>query len=84
MARDGRQVPRSFSIRPGKYALGNDPSTVTDFSEIGKVSQLVSDRYRFILIHWKRYKMTSLISIPHARRNEWRVETITATEAYYL
>lgn len=28
--------------------------------------------------------MKTLISIPASRPNEWKVETITATEGYYL
>jgi hypothetical protein len=54
LTRYGTQSPRSFSIRPGKYALGNDPNTVRDFSQIKKVSKLSSDRYTFFLIQWKR------------------------------
>jgi hypothetical protein len=28
--------------------------------------------------------MKTLISIPNAKKNEWKVETIVAAEAYYL
>jgi hypothetical protein len=32
LSRYGGQYSRSFSIRPGKYALGNDPNQIRDFS----------------------------------------------------
>jgi hypothetical protein len=70
---------RGFNIRPGKYALGNDPNTIQDLTSIHTVSRLKSERYTFFLIHWKRYQMKTLISIPLSRPNEWKVETITAT-----
>lgn len=84
LSRYGGQFTRGFNIRPGKYALGNDPNTARDFSSISSVSQLKSDRYTFFLINWKRYHMKTLISIPEERRNEWKVETITATEGYHM
>ena len=84
LSRYGQQVSRSFNIRPGKYALGNDPSTVVDFSEIKKVSQLESARMVFFIIEWKRYQMKTFISIPRDFPNQWTVDTITATEGYYL
>ena len=40
LSRYGQQYARTFSIRPGKYALGNDPNDIRDFSEIKKVSSL--------------------------------------------
>jgi hypothetical protein len=70
---------RSFNIRPGKYALGNDPTDVHDFSSISFVSSLSSPRYTFFLVHWRRYGMRTLISIPKERPNEWKVETVSAT-----
>jgi hypothetical protein len=75
---------RGFSIRPGKYALGNDPSTARDLTSISSVSQLTTPKYTFFLIHWQRYQMKTLISIPRSRPNEWKVETIAATEGYHL
>jgi hypothetical protein len=84
LSRYGGQFRRGFTIRPGKYALGNDPNTVRDFSAISSISQLKSQRYTFFLIHWKRYQMKTLISIPKMRPNEWKVETISATEGYHL
>lgn len=69
LSRYGGQFMRGFSIRPGKYALGNDPNTVRDFSAISSISQLKSQRYTFFLIHWKRYQMKTLISIPKMRPN---------------
>jgi hypothetical protein len=84
LSRYGGQYSRGFNIRPGKYALGNDPSTARDLTSISSVSQLKSDRYTFFLIHWKRYQMKTLISIPRARPNEWKVETIAATEGYHM
>lgn len=69
LSRYGTQTPRGFNIRPGKYALGNDPNTATDLSSIKSVYTLKSDRYTFILIHWKRYQMKTLISIPKMRPN---------------
>jgi hypothetical protein len=40
LSRYGTQYSRQFSIRPGKYALGNDPNQIIDFSHIKKVSKL--------------------------------------------
>lgn len=40
LSRFGTQGPRQFNIRPGKYALGNDPNDIKDFSFIKKVSKL--------------------------------------------
>jgi hypothetical protein len=40
LSRYGQQYSRSFSIRPGKYALGNDPNDIKDFSQIKSVAQL--------------------------------------------
>ena len=40
LSRYGQQYSRSFTIRPGKYALGNDPNDIKDFSEIKRVSKL--------------------------------------------
>lgn len=64
LSRYGGRQERSFSIRPGKYALGNDPNDIKDFSSILRVSSLQSQRYRFFLIHWHRYGMKTIISIP--------------------
>ena len=33
---------RSFTIRPGKYALGNDPNNIVDLTAIKKVSEMES------------------------------------------
>lgn len=84
LSRYGQLAGRSFNIRPGKYALGNDPSTAIDFSEIKRVSQLESQRMMFFVIEWKRYQMKTFISIPKDRLTQWTVDTITATEGYYL
>ena len=43
-----------------------------------------TERYTFLLVEWKRYMMKTLVSIPVARPNEWKVETVTATEGYHL
>ena len=32
LSRYGQQYARTFNIRPGKYALGNDPNDIKDFS----------------------------------------------------
>lgn len=45
---------------------------------------LYSQRYSFFLIHWRRYGMKTLISIPRQRPNEWKVDTASATEGYHL
>lgn len=79
LSRYGDQHRRSFSIRPGKYALGNDPNQIKDFTSIKSITWLKSIHYTFLLVHWKRYHMTTLVSIPLTRQNEWTVETITAT-----
>lgn len=42
LTRYGTQGARGFNIRPGKYALGNDPNDVTDISTIQSVSTLHS------------------------------------------
>lgn len=69
LSRYGNQVGRGFYIRPGKYALGNDPNTVQDLTSILSVSQLKTNKYTFFLIHWRRYQMKTLISIPRIRPN---------------
>lgn len=38
----------------------------------------------FFVIEWKRYQMKTFISIPKDRLTQWTVDTITATEGYYL
>ncbi len=73
LSRYGSQVPRQFNIRPGKYALGNDPRTARDFSSILKISTLESEHYSFFLIHWTRHHMKTKISIPKIRPNEWTI-----------
>lgn len=37
LSRYGDQVQRGFSIRSGKYALGNNPNKIIDLSSIEKV-----------------------------------------------
>jgi len=79
LSRYGTGYIRGFNIRPGKYALGNDPNQIQDFSSIKSVAQLESKKMLFFLVEWKRYNMKTLISISKAKPNEWKVETITAT-----
>ena len=40
LSRYGDQVARSFSIKSGKYALGNNPKTQVDLSSIRAVYKL--------------------------------------------
>lgn len=40
LSRYGDQIHRSFSIRPGKYALGNNPNKISDLTQIRKVLKL--------------------------------------------
>ena len=84
LSRYGTQQTRGFQIRPGKYALGNDLNTAKDFTQVKGISWLKTERYTFLLVSWKRHMMKTLVSIPSLRPNEWKVETITATEGYHL
>lgn len=84
LTRYGTQGPRQFYIRPGKYALGSDPTDIKDFSDIKRVSTLSSQKNTFFLIEWNRYKMKTLITISKSSKNQFKVETITATEGYHL
>lgn len=40
-----------------------------------------TDHFTFLLLRWERNLMKTLISIPHAAPNEWKVETVSAAEA---
>jgi len=82
--RYGGESGRSNNIQPGKYALGNNPNKISDWSTIQKVYTLSSMHYTFFMIKWKRNHMKTLISIKNNNKNEWKVETITASEGYYL
>lgn len=64
LSRYGDQVPRSFSIRSGKYALGNNVKTEVNLSNIRKVFKLQSDRFTKYLILWGREHMKTVITIP--------------------
>ena len=64
LSRYGDQVPRSFSIRSSKYALGNNVKTEVNLSNIRKVFKLQSDRFTKYLILWGREHMKTVITIP--------------------
>lgn len=63
LSRYGDQFQRSFHIKSGKYALGNDPNKVSDFTHINKVLRLDSKRNIIFLIKWNREGMKTLITI---------------------
>lgn len=73
LSRYGDQYERSFSIRSGKYALGNDPNRVSDLTEINKVLILESKRNFIVLVRWNREGMKTLITVNKAQVNEWKV-----------
>lgn len=73
LSRYGEQGPRSFNIRSGKYALGNDPKTEVTLSEIQAVYKLESDYVKKIIIRWKREQMKTIISIQNDQLNQWKV-----------
>jgi len=54
LSRYGDQVPRRFSIRSGKYALGNNPNKIEDLSTIAKVHILDSEKLKIFIIKWRR------------------------------
>ena len=54
LSRFGDQTPRTFSIRSGKYALGNNLKTQDNLSEIKKVLKLESDLLIKYVILWNR------------------------------
>lgn len=84
MSRYGDQYDRTFHIRSGKYALGNDPNKISDFTQINKVLKLESKKNIIILVKWNREGMKTLITINKAQMNEWKVDTHSASEAYNL
>jgi hypothetical protein len=63
LSRYGDQYERSFNIRSGKYALGNDPNKISDLTEINKVLKLESKRNYIFLVKWNREGMKTLITI---------------------
>lgn len=78
LSRYGDQTPRSFHIRSGKYALGNNPNLISDFTQINKVLKLESKRNIIVLVKWNREGMKTLITIDKTKQNEWKVETLSA------
>lgn len=64
LSRYGDQGKRSFSVRSGKYALGNYFKTEVNLSVIRKVLVLESDRLTRYVILWGRDQMKTLITIP--------------------
>lgn len=69
LSRYGDQVNRNFNIRPGKYALGNNPNKISDLTQIKKVLKLESKKNIFLLILWKRESMKTFISISKEKIN---------------
>jgi hypothetical protein len=73
LSRYGDQYEKSFQIRSGKYALGNNPNKIEDFTQINKVLKLESKRNIIILVKWNREGMKTLITINKAKMNEWKI-----------
>ncbi len=69
LSRYGTRSPKNVQIHSGKYALGNDPNSISDFSQIKKIYSLASKNEQFYIIQWKRDKMKTIIRIPRARSN---------------
>jgi len=64
LSRYGDQGKRSFSVRSGKYALGNYFKTEVSLSTVRKVMVLESDKLTKYVILWARDQMKTLITIP--------------------
>lgn len=65
LSRYGDQFGRGFTIRSGKYALGNNPKTEVDLTTIRQVYKLQSDYLKKIIIKWNREQMKTIITIPN-------------------
>lgn len=79
LSRFGDRSSIYVTINSGKYALGNDPTTARDLSEIKYVHIIKAPQLTVIVATWKRYGMKTVVTIPSQRPNEWTVETISAT-----
>lgn len=80
----GNKSPRSFTIRSGKYALGNNPNKIYDFSRIDTVSVVETPTRFLYLVEWGRAGMRTLLSVEKQNNKVWNIDTLSAAESYKL
>lgn len=78
LSANGGRTMRSFTIRSGKYALGNNPNKIYDFSRIHTVSMVETPNLSIYLIDWGRAGMRTLLTVEKQNTKTWNIDTLSA------
>lgn len=84
LSRYGSSVQRSFSINSGKYALGNNPNKIHEWSSVKDVSVVNTPSLSIFLVEWNRPGFRTVLTVNKSKTTTWKVETISSASSYKL
>lgn len=82
-AQGGRSI-RAPTINSGKYAMGNNPNKIEEWSSVKDVSVITTDRLTVYVVEWGRAGMLTVLTQQRSNLKSWQVDTHSAATGYKL
>ena len=80
----GTKSNRAVTINSGKYAMGNNPNKISEWSSVKEVSVVNTDKLIIFVVEWNRAGMLTVLTLQKSNLKTWRVDTHSAAASYKL